>query len=55
MRSTVPDKSALTRTPCTAATEPITLSVCGHSDCSTTIVVTASGGGWNAAPCAIAV
>ena len=55
MRSTVPDRSALTMTPCTAATDPIALSVSGHSTCCATIVVTASGGGWNDAPCAIAV
>jgi len=30
------------------------LSVAGHASCCATMVVTASGGGWNAAPCAIA-
>ena len=51
----MPGRSALTVTPCTAATVPIALSVAGHSSSAATIVVTASGGGWNAAPCAIAV
>ena len=55
IRSTVPGRSALTVTPCTAAAVPIALNVAGHSSCSATMVVTASGGGWNAAPCAIAV
>src|SRR5687768_158249 len=55
MRSTVPGRSALTVTPCTAAIVPIALNVAGHSSCCATTVVTASGGGWKAAPCAIAV
>ena len=55
IRSTVPGRSALTVTPCTAAIVPIALSVAGHVSCCATMVVTASGGGWNAAPCAIAV
>ena len=45
MLSTVPGKSALTVTPCTAAIVPIALSVAGHSSAAATIVVTASGGG----------
>ncbi len=55
MRSTVPDRSALTVTPCTDATVPIAPSVSGHVTSVATIVVTASGGIWNAAPSAIAV
>ena len=55
MRSTVPGRSALTVTPWTAATVPMALSVAGHVVPVATIVVTASGGGWNAAPSAIAV
>ena len=51
MRSTMPGKSALTVTPCTAATVPIALSVAGHSSRWATIVVTASGGGCIAANC----
>ena len=51
----MPGRSALTVTPCTAATVPIALSVAGHSACCATMVVTASGGGWNAAPWAMAV
>src|SRR5687768_11691974 len=55
MRSTVPGRSALTVTPCTAAIVPIAFNVAGHSSCCATTVVTASGGGWKAAPCAMAV
>ena len=52
--STTPGRSALTVTPRTAATVPIAVNVDGQSSWLATIVVTASGGGWNAAPCAIA-
>jgi len=52
--SMVPGRSALTVTPCTAAMVPITLKVEGHFSCLTTIVVTATGGTWKAAPAAIA-
>ena len=45
IRSTVPGRSALTVTPCTAAIVPMTFSVAGHSSCCATMVVTASGGG----------
>src|SRR5688500_6785645 len=55
MRSTVPGRSALTVTPCTAAIVPIAFNVAGHSSCCATTGVTASGGGWKAAPCAMAV
>ena len=55
MRSTMPGRSALTVTPWTAAIVPMTLSVDGQSSCCATMVVTASGGGWKAAPSAIAV
>ena len=37
-----------------AATDPIALTVAGHSVCCAAIVVTASGGGWNETPCAMA-
>ena len=46
-----PGRSALTVTPCTAATVPIAFSVAGHSSAAATIVVTASGGGCIAANC----
>jgi hypothetical protein len=46
--ATVPGKSALTVTPCTASIVPTTLSVVGQVVCFATAVVTASGGGWNA-------
>ena len=49
MRATRPGRSALTVTPCTAAVVPMTASVSGHSSGCATIVVTASGGGWNPA------
>src|SRR5215470_16234039 len=55
IRSTTPGRSALTVTPRTAATVPMAVSVDGHSSRAATIVVTASGGGWYAAPCAIMV
>ncbi len=45
MRSTVPGRSALTVTPCTAAIVPMALNVAGQSSCCATMVVTASGGG----------
>src|SRR6266508_2615251 len=44
--STMPGRSALTVTPCTAATVPISARFAGHCSCRATIVVTASGGGW---------
>ena len=44
-RSTMPGRSALTVTPRTAAIVPMASSVAGHSACSATMVVTASGGG----------
>ena len=46
-RSTIPGRSALTVTPCTAATVPMAVRFAGHCSCRATIVVTASGGGWN--------
>ena len=54
MLSTIPGRSALTVTPWTATTDPIALS--DEDQCSTcaTVVVTASGGGCQEAPCAIA-
>jgi hypothetical protein len=52
--STIPGRSALTVTPCTATTEATDRRVSGHSCSSATTVVTASGGGWNDAPCAMA-
>ena len=55
MLSTVPGRSALTVTPCTAAIVPIAFNVAGQSPAAATIVVTASGGGWNAAAWPIAV
>ena len=55
MRATVPGRSALTVTPCTAAAVPMTFRVAGHFSCFATIVVTAVGGGWKPAPCATAV
>src|ERR1041385_6802673 len=51
----MPARSALTVTPRTAATVPITFNVDGHCSCAATMVVTASGGGWNAAPWAMVV
>ena len=45
-KTTVP----LTVTPRTAAIVPMTLSADGHCSCAAATVVTASGGGWNAAP-----
>ena len=51
----MPGRSALTVTPWTAAIVPIALNVSGHSSCCATTVVTASGGGWKAAPSAMAV
>jgi hypothetical protein len=47
----MPGRSALTVTPCTAATEPMAFQVAGHSSRFATTVVTASGGGWNEACC----
>src|SRR5204862_6993026 len=47
-------RSALTMTPCTAATVPIAPSVAGHRSSRATVVVTASGGGRYDAPWAIA-
>src|SRR6266545_153057 len=52
--STIPGRSAAIVTPCTAATVPISARFAGHCSCRTTIVVTASGGGWNEEFCAIA-
>src|SRR6516165_9062036 len=53
--ATVPGRSALIVTPWIAATVPITSSVDGHVSFCAVIVVTAVGGGWKLAPCAIAV
>ncbi len=50
----MPGKSALTVTPCTAATEPIAPSAVGQLSTWATIVLTASGGGCQAAPAAMA-
>ena len=41
----MPDRSALTVTPRTAATVPMAATVAGHCSCFATTVVTASGGG----------
>ena len=49
-RSTTPGRSALTVTPCTAATVPIAFSVAFHASGFATTVVTASGGGCSSAP-----
>ena len=49
MRDTSPGRSALMVTPCTAAVVPMTGSVSGQGSAPATMVVTASGGGWNAA------
>jgi hypothetical protein len=54
MPATTPGRSALTTTPCTAVTVPIALSVEGQRASLATMVVTASGGGCQAAPAAIA-
>src|SRR5580765_2646386 len=54
MLSTIPGRSALTITPCTAATDPIGDSVDGQRSLLATTVVTASGGGVQAMPAAIA-
>src|SRR5436190_6043899 len=51
----MPGRSALTVTPRTAAMVPMALIVDGHWSCAATMVVTASGGGWYAAPWAMAV
>ncbi len=50
----MPGRSALTVTPCTAATEPTAASDDGQCSTCATIVLTASGGGCHAAPWAIA-
>src|SRR3954454_15299480 len=52
--STMPGWSALTLTPWTAVAVPIDFTVDDHTSCRATVVVTASGGGLNAAPCAMA-
>ena len=41
----MPGRSALTVTPCTAATDPMAPTVTGQSSWRATTVVTASGGG----------
>ena len=53
--STMPGRSALTVTPCTASAVPIALTLEGQRSRRATIVVTASGGGCHDAPCAMAV
>src|SRR5882762_7557056 len=55
MRATVPGRSALTVTPCTATAVPITFKVADQVSCLATTVVTAVGGGWKLPPFAIAV
>src|SRR5262245_56195637 len=54
MPTTTPGRSALRVTPCTAATVPIVLCEAGQRASPATTVVTASGGGCQLAPCAIA-
>jgi hypothetical protein len=53
MSSTIPGRSALTVTPCTAVTLPMAGSVAGQCSSFAIVVVTASGGGWNEAACAM--
>ena len=52
--STMPGWSALTLTPWTAVAVPIAFTVDDHASGRATVVVTASGGGLNAAPFAMA-
>ena len=55
IRLTIPGRSALTVTPWTATTVPMAERACGHVSVRATMVVTASGGGWNEAAWAMPV